>query len=89
MDIMRRQLIRLSAIAAAIVAAPRLASAINPETAGAFNLAMGPVSAPLKMGGPPSAPGNTIVTCTPSEGSCQKPHHRLKRRRPGSDVPAK
>jgi hypothetical protein len=89
MDIMRRQLMRLSAIAAAIVATPRLASAINPETDGAFKLAMGPVSAPLKMGGPPSAPGNTIATCMPSEGSCQKPHHRLKRRRPGSDVPAK
>jgi hypothetical protein len=87
MNIMRRQLMRLSGIGAVIMAAPRLASAI--EADGAFKLAMGPVSAPLKMGGPPSAPGNTIVTCVPSERACAKPHHRLKRRRAGSAVPAK
>jgi hypothetical protein len=71
------------------MATPRLASAINPETEGAFKLAMGPVSAPLKMGGPRSVPGNTIVTCMPSEGPCPKAHHRLKRGRAGSAVPAK
>jgi hypothetical protein len=89
MDIMRRQLMRLSGIAAVIMATPRLASAIDPESDGAFKLAMGPVSAPLKTGGSPSAPGSTIVTCMPSRGPCQKPHHRLKRRRAGSAVPPK
>ena len=86
MDITRRQLVRLSGIGALVMANPRLASAINP---GAFELAMGPVSAPLKMGGPPSAVGNTIVTCLPSERPCPKPLHRSKRRRAGSAVPAK
>jgi hypothetical protein len=89
MDIMRRQLLRLSGIGAIIMAIPQLASATDSETDGAFKLAMGPVSAPLKTGGPPSAPGNTIVTCLPSEGPCPKPHHRSKRRRAGSAVPAR
>jgi hypothetical protein len=89
MDLMRRQLLRLSGIGAIIVAIPRLASATDAETNGPFKLAMGPVSAPLKTGGPPSAPGNTNVTCTPSEGPCPTPHHRSKRRRAGSAVPAR
>jgi hypothetical protein len=86
MDIMRRHFMRLSGIGALVMAGPGLASAINP---GAFELAMGPVSAPLKTGGQTSAPGNAIVTCSPSERTCPKPHHRSKRRRAGSAVPAK
>lgn len=87
MDMMRRQLLRLSGIGAVIMAIPQLASATDSETDGTFKLAMGPVSAPLKMGGPPSAPGNTVVTCMPSKGPCPKLHHRSKRGRAGAAVP--
>ena len=89
MDIMRRQLLRLSGIGAVIIAVPQLSSATDAETGGAFKLAMGPVSAPQKRGGPPSAPENSTVTCTPAEGPCPKPDHRSKRRRAGSAVRAK
>ena len=51
MDIMRRQLLRLSGIGAVIIAVPQLSSATDSETGGAFKLAMGPVSAAQKKSG--------------------------------------
>ena len=83
MDVLRRHLWRLAAIGAAAIAIPQLALALDSDGGGAFKLAMGPTSAPLKIGGPPTAPERAVPTCAPSEGACPKPHHRSKRRHAG------
>lgn len=81
MNVMRRHVLRLVGIGAVTIAVLQLASAFGAESGAAFKLAMGQLSAPQKRGGPPTAPDNTVITCTPSEGPCPKPHHRSERRR--------
>jgi hypothetical protein len=44
---------------------------------GAYRIAMGPTSAPMKPGGT----GNSVTTCAPSDWSCQRPHHVAHHRR--------
>jgi hypothetical protein len=84
MKVMRRHILRLVGIGAVTIAIPQLASAFNSETSAALKLAMGPVSAPQRRSVAPTTPDHTVTTCTPSEKSCPKPHHRSKRRRTGS-----
>jgi hypothetical protein len=84
MSMMRRRFLRLATIVAATVSIPQLAPARDAGTGVAFRLAMGPVSAPQKLGGPPTAPATTAATCAPSEGPCPKPHHHSKRRHTGA-----
>jgi hypothetical protein len=65
MDIMGRVL-RLVGIGAIALAIPQLA------------LAMGPTSAAQKNQGLSTSSDSTVATCSISEGSCAKPHHRHK-----------
>ena len=88
MNIMGRHVLRLMEIGAVAIAIPQLASAFDSVNGAAFKLAMGPTSAALKNQ-PPSTTYDNINTgakCTPSEGTCLKPHHRSKRMSAGSAV---
>ena len=84
MNIMGRLVLRLVGIGAVAIAIPQLASAFDSENGSAFKLAMGPTSAAQKNQGPRTASDTTVAKCTPSEGTCPKPHHRSKHRRVGS-----
>jgi hypothetical protein len=46
---------------------------------GAYRVAMGPTSAPMKPGG--TGTGNPVTTCSPYDGSCAQPHHVTRHRR--------
>jgi hypothetical protein len=81
MNVMSRYVLQLMGIGAVTIAIPQLASAFDSVNGAAFKLAMGPTSAALKNQ-PPSTTYDNINTgakCTPSEGTCLKPHHRSKR----------
>jgi hypothetical protein len=88
MNIMGRHVLRLMEIGAVAfaIAIPQLASAFDSENRAAFKLAMGPTSAALKNQSPSKTSDNTGIKCTPSEGTCPKPHHRSKRMSAGSAV---
>jgi hypothetical protein len=86
MNIMGRHVLRLMEIGAIAIAIPQLASASDSENGAAFKLAMGPASAALKNQTPSATSDNTGTKCTPSEGTCPKPHHRSKRMSEGSAV---
>jgi hypothetical protein len=66
MNIMGRRVLRLVGIGAIALAIPQLA------------LAMGPTSAAQKNQGPSASSDTTVATCSISEGTCAKPHHRHK-----------
>jgi hypothetical protein len=85
MNIMRRRVLQLVGIGAVTIASPTLASALDAEAGGVYRTAMGPVSAPLKPGGPPS----NSATTTPSESPRMRPHHGYRHRRPHSIVPTR
>jgi len=84
MNIMGRHVLRLMGIGAVAIAIPQLASALDSENGAAFKL--GPTSAALKNQTPSTTSDNTGTKCTPSEGTCPKPHHRSKRMSAGSAV---
>ena len=88
MNIVGRHVLRLMEIGAVAVAIaiPQLASALDSENGVAFELAMGPTSAALKNRTPSTTSDNTGTKCTPSEGTCPKPHHRSRRMSAGSAV---
>jgi hypothetical protein len=86
MNIMRRRVLQLVGIGAITIASPMLASAVDAETGGVYRTAMGPVSAPLKPGGPPS---NGMTTATPSESPRMRPHRGYKHRRAHSISPTR
>ena len=86
MNIMRRRVLQLVGIGAVTIASPTLASALDAETGGVYRTAMGPVSAPLKPGGPPS---NGVTMATPSESPRMRPHHGHKHRRAHSIAPTR
>ena len=71
MDDMRRRTLRLLGISVVTIASPKLSSAL------AFKTAMGPVSAPMKPGGPAAG---AATMGTPSESAHRKlrkgPKHR-------------
>jgi hypothetical protein len=69
MDIMGRRVLRLVGIGAIAIAIPQLA------------LAMGPTSAAQKNQSASTSSDNTVATCSLSEGTCAKPHHRHKSKR--------
>jgi hypothetical protein len=79
MDDMRRRALRLIGIGIVTIASPKLSSALDAETDGAFKTAMGPVSAPLKPGGP--AANSAAPTGTPSESAHPKLRKGAKHRR--------
>ena len=89
MNIMGRHVLRLMGIGAVAIAIPQLASAFDSENGAAFKLAMGPTSAALKNQTPSTTSDNTGTKCTPSEGTCPKPHHRSKRMSAGSATQAR
>jgi hypothetical protein len=78
MNIMGRHVLRLMEIGAVAIAIPQLASAFDSENGAAFKLAMGPTSAALKNQTPSATSDNTGTKCSPSEGTCPKPHRRSK-----------
>jgi hypothetical protein len=86
MNIMRRRVLQLVGIGAVTIASPMLASAVDAETGGVYRTAMGPVSAPLKPGGPPS---NSATTATPSASPRMRPHHGYRHRRAHSIAPTR
>jgi hypothetical protein len=86
MNIMRRRVLRLLRIGAVTIASPMLASAVDAETGGVYRTAMGPVSAPLKPGGPPS---NGATMATPSESPRMRPHYGHRHRRPHAIAPTR
>ena len=89
MNIMGRHVLRLMGIGAFAIAIPQLASAFDSENGAAFKLAMGPTSAALKNQTPSTTSDDTGTKCTPSEGTCPKPHHRSKRMSAGSATQAR
>jgi hypothetical protein len=88
MNIMSRHVLRLMGIGAVAIAIPQLASAFDSGNGDAFKLAMGPTSAAQKNQSPPTTSDNTGTKCTPSEGTCPKPH-RSKRMSAGSAAQAR
>ena len=84
MNIMGRHVLRLVGIGAAAIAIPQLASAFDSDGGAAFRLAMGPTSAARKNQSPRTVSDNTVPKCSPSEGTCPKPHHHPTLRRAGS-----
>jgi uncharacterized protein (DUF3084 family) len=84
MDIIGRHVLRLMGIAAAAIAIPQLASALDSGNGATFKLAMGPTSAAQKNQTLPTTSDNTGTKCSPSEGTCPKAHHRSKRMSSGS-----
>jgi hypothetical protein len=86
MSIMRRRVLQLVGIGAVTIVSPTLASALDAEAGGVYRTAMGPVSAPLKPGSPPS---NGLTTATPSESPRMRPHHGHKHRRAHSIAPTR
>jgi hypothetical protein len=79
MNVMRRRVLQLVGIGVAMIACPIVASALDAQTGGAFKMAMGPVSAPLKPGGPPA--NSAVTTCSPYGNPCPAPRIRPKHRR--------
>jgi hypothetical protein len=86
MNIMGRCVLRLMGIGAVAITIPQPASAFDSENGAAFKLAMGPTSAALKNQTPSTTSDNTGTNCSPSEGTCAKPHHRSRRTSAGSAV---
>jgi hypothetical protein len=80
MNIMSRHVPRLVGICVIAIAIPQSASAFDSGNGATVKLAMGPTSAALKNQGPSTASGNTVANCASSEGTCAKPHHRIKGR---------
>jgi hypothetical protein len=80
MDFMPRRMLRLVGTGVFVVASSTFASALDAETGGAFKIAMGPVSAPLKPGGT-GASSATVPTCVPTDAACHKPRRHLSKRR--------
>jgi hypothetical protein len=89
MNILGRHVLRLMGIGAVAIAIPQPASAFDSENGAAFELAMGPTSAALKNQSPSKTSDNTGTKCSPSEGTCPKPHHRSKRMSAGSATQAR
>jgi len=81
MDIMGRRVLRLLGIGAVAIAIPQLALASDPGNSATLKLAMGPTSAAQKKQVPSTTPANTAANCSPSEGTCDKPHQRHKTKR--------
>jgi hypothetical protein len=79
MNVMRRRVLQLVGIGVAMIACPIIASALDAGTGDLFKMAMGPVSAPLKPGGPPA--NSAVTTCSPYGNPCPAPHSRSKHRR--------
>jgi hypothetical protein len=69
MDIMDRRVLRLAGIGAIALAI------LQPAWA------MGPTSAAQKNQNPSTTADTTAATCSLSEGTCAKPHHRHKTKR--------
>ena len=86
MNITGHHVLRWVAIGAIAIAIPRLALAFDSVNGLAFKLAMGPTSAAQKSQSLPATSENTVATCTPSEGTCPKPH---RRKRAGSTAHSK
>jgi hypothetical protein len=84
MNIMGRHVLRLMGIGAVSIVIPQLALAFDSGNGASFKLAMGPTSAAQKNQSPPTTSDNTGTKCSPSEGTCPKPHHRSKRMSAGS-----
>jgi hypothetical protein len=84
MNVMRRRMLRLIGIGMATIASPMIASALEAQAGGAFKMAMGPVSAPQKPGGPPA--NSAVTTCSPYE-SCGRPRNRPKHKHAHSAAP--
>jgi hypothetical protein len=81
MNGMRFHLLRLAGIGAVAIAVPQLASASDDASA-VVRLVMGPMSAAQKnQGGHDAISENKVPGCSPSKGTCGKPHHRTKQRR--------
>lgn len=80
MSIMRRAILPLVGITAVTVISPQLGWGLDRHGNGAFELAMGPVSAPLKVGGPPAAPDTVVTTCPADNPSCGTPHRHPRHR---------
>jgi hypothetical protein len=78
MKVMRRRMLQLIGIGVATIASPKLSSALDAGTGGAFKTAMGPVSAPMKPGGP--AANSAATMGTPSESAHQKLRKGAKHR---------
>ena len=89
MNIMGHHVLQLVGIGAVAIAIPQPASAFDSENGAAFKLAMGPTSAALKNQSPSKTSDNTGTKCSPSEGTCPKPHHRSKRMSAGSATQAR
>jgi hypothetical protein len=89
MNVMGRHVLRLMGIGAVAIAIPQLASAFDSANGAAFRLAMGPTSAAQKNQTPPTTSDNTGTKCTPTEGTCPKPHHRSRRMIAGSAAQAR
>jgi hypothetical protein len=81
MDIMGRRVLRLVGIGAIAIAVPQLAMASDSANGATFKLAMGPTSAAQKTQSSSTTSDNSVATCSLSEGTCAKPHHRHKSKR--------
>jgi hypothetical protein len=84
MKVMRRRMLQLVGIGVATIAGPMIATALEAQTGGAFKMAMGPVSAPMKPGG--SGANSAVTTCSPYE-NCAKPRNRPKHKHAHSAAP--
>jgi hypothetical protein len=82
MKVMRRRMLQLVGIGVATIASPMISSALEAQTGGAFKMAMGPVSAPMKPGG--SGTGSAVTTCYEN---CAKPRNRPKHKHAHSTAP--
>jgi hypothetical protein len=87
MDDMRRRTLRLLGIGIVTTASLQLSSALAAETGGAFKTAMGPVSAPMKPGGP--AANSAATTGTPPQSAHPNLHKGSKHRHARSAGPAR
>jgi hypothetical protein len=79
MDDMRRRTLRLLGIVVVTIASPKLSSALDAEAGRAFKTAMGPVSAPMKPGGPAAGAATGGAT---AESVHRKPRKGPKHRHP-------
>jgi hypothetical protein len=85
MKVMRRRVLQLVGIGVATIASPMIASALEAQTGGVFEMAMGPVSAPQKPGGSPA--NSAVTTCSPYGNPCPVSRNRSKHRHAHSAAP--
>jgi hypothetical protein len=71
-----RRMLQLAAACMITLAGTAFAFALDE---GAYRVAMGPTSAPMKPGG--TGTGSPVTTCTPSDWSCPQAHHATRHRR--------